>query len=844
MATLTEFFSASRYMPHGHCYFWEPKLVWAMVTSDLLIGISYLSIAFSLYGLIRKIRIPFSTTFLAFGAFIAACGATHFMEVWTLWHPTYWVSASIKAVTAAASVFTAAWLYPLRPKVIQLAHDARSSEKNRLELVKTNLQLASAVEELSAKQAEVTELVAKLQNTDRLKSQMFANVSHELRTPLALILGPLSQLASAGNLTDEQKEELAIADRNARTLLGTVNDLLDIAKLEAGKFQPLYSSTDLAQLAQQVCSRFRSLSGQLDLRLSVNTPPELKLESDSNMMEKILLNLVANAFKFTPRGGEIEVRLQMDGDDAWLRISDSGPGIPSNLRSSVFDRFRQLDGSTTRSFGGTGLGLAIVKDFVQLLGGEVSISDGHQGGCLVGVRIPLRAPQGTVVRPGVESERLLLNADLAVAALETHLPQPADAAQFELDDKRPLVLIVEDRPDMQHFLRQIFNPRYRILTAQNGQEGLRLTVQNRPDLILTDVMMPVLSGDQMVEWILRDEELKTIPIVLLTAKNDEKLRLRLLQMGARDFVVKPFHPEELLTRVHNLITMKMTKDVLSTEDSSASADVVSLASQMKELTVALKRALRSRDEFLSLASHELKTPLTSAYLQMQILDRRIDMGGKHIPTADELKSAYSLCLRQLNSMAALIDDLLDVSKIQLGKWSFQFAEVNLATLLQDVVSRYRDTLNRAGVALELSVPSNIVGMWDQHRIEQIFVNLLSNIIKYAPGKPARISAVQRGVFAEVEICDNGQGVPQEIQKKLFDRFERAAPRNVSGLGLGLYIIKGILDSHRGSIRIHSTPGSGACFLITLPLHATSELLDRQSGAGYGQDKQEVNSDGY
>src|SRR3989441_5733048 len=238
---LREIFTSGGFMPHGHCYLWRPGLVWLHVVSDSLIGLAYVAISVTLAYLVSRIRnIPFNWMFLGFGLFIVACGGTHFMEVWTLWQPRYWLSGDIKLITAAASLTTAFALPPLIPKVLAMIQDAKLSKERKQQLELANRELET--------------LNARLKELDELKMQFFANVSHELRTPLTLVLGPTEKILAAGGLTEEQRRGLEVVDHNARTLLKHVTDLLD-----AGKRTVNFLALDLEYLLPSTAAIFEYL---------------------------------------------------------------------------------------------------------------------------------------------------------------------------------------------------------------------------------------------------------------------------------------------------------------------------------------------------------------------------------------------------------------------------------------------------------------------------------------------------------------------------------------------------------------------------------------------------------
>jgi len=241
-----------------------------------------------------------------------------------------------------------------------------------------------------------------LEQALRAKDQFVANISHELRTPLTLIIGPVEKHAAAANLTDEQRRDLGVVARNARTLLKHVNDLLDLSKLEVGEMRSHYAEGDMARLGRLVASYFEVLAEERHIRYSVQMPESLPAQFNPEQLQRILLNLLSNAFKFTPDEGSVTLSVRAEEASAVFTVEDSGPGVPAEHREAIFERFRQVDGSTTRRHGGTGLGLAIVKEFVRLHHGDVTVCDAPAGEASFTVRIPLTAPGDVQVEPTAE----------------------------------------------------------------------------------------------------------------------------------------------------------------------------------------------------------------------------------------------------------------------------------------------------------------------------------------------------------------------------------------------------------------------------------------------------------
>lgn len=420
------------------------------------------------------------------------------------------------------------------------------------EVKDANRALKAAMEVLEQREAELARLNQRLTELDRLKTRFFANVSHELRTPLTLILAPLESRLRKPPGTDSEEEvrrENELMLRNARLLHRHVADLLDAAKLEAGEMNADWARLDLARLLRVMASHFESLAHDRGIAYRVDAPDSVVAEGDSEKLQRVLLNLLSNAFKFTPDGGEITVRLVELGSGARIEVRDTGPGVPADMREAVFERFQQVDSGTRRRQCGTGLGLSIVKDFVELHGGTVRIDEAPGGGALVCVALPLRAPAGTPLLAPV-----MFDPELDRQAIEALEAQPPDAiAASPADVRAPLVLVVEDNADMNAFIAAALRQHYRVARAFDGRDGLDKALALRPDLILTDVMMPTMGGDEMVLALRRHPEMVDVPIVMLTARADDELRVQLFKTGIQAWLGKPFAVDELLARVDGLL---------------------------------------------------------------------------------------------------------------------------------------------------------------------------------------------------------------------------------------------------------------------------------------------------
>jgi len=413
------------------------------------------------------------------------------------------------------------------------------------EVKEANRALKNALEDLERSRRDLAAMNERLSEMDQLKADFFANISHELRTPLTLILGPLGQRLDLQDLEPGLRSDLERMQRNARILLARVNDLLDLAKLDAGRMGLAFADVDLAQVVRLEASRFESHAESQGISFEVDAQGPLPARVDPEKVCRILANLLSNACRFTPRGGRIRVSLQGAPDRAVLAVEDTGPGIPEAMRSLVFDRFRQVVDGAERPQGGTGLGLAIVKEFAELHGGSVTLAGAPSGGALFRVELPLRSGE-----MGAGALPAWAHRDAAPAANPWASPvgpwgDPGPSA--------PRVLVVEDNPDMRDFLARTLTRTYRVTTAVDGEEGLRLALADPPDLVISDVMMPGMTGDRLVEELRAHTVTEDLPVILLTAKADDALRVRMLHLGVGDYLYKPFSFDELLARVGALL---------------------------------------------------------------------------------------------------------------------------------------------------------------------------------------------------------------------------------------------------------------------------------------------------
>lgn len=437
----------------------------------------------------------------------------------------------------------------------------------------TEIQLAQSV----AAQAAIAVQQARLYQTtrqqaeqllelDRQKTEFFQNISHEFRTPLTLTVGPLeTAVAQHQGLSYDQS---VVALRNSRRLLRLVNQLLDLQRLDAGRMQPSFRPCDLAEFVTQTVDSFRLYCERKGITVTTQLEPCSAVYLDLEKFDKVLYNLLSNAMKFTPSGGTINVVLQAAGDHCLLKVIDSGIGIREDQLPHLFQRFRQAEGSANRSYEGTGLGLALVKELVEMHGGQVTVESTYGAGATFTVWLQLgmaHLPPKQIIDIQAEMQTDRAAIELADVELESLLPEsPAEAELMEellpppsVPGSLPCILVVDDNPDLRAYVSDVLRTQgYRIVTARNGAEGFKMAQTRRPHLIVTDLMMPMVSGLDMIRMIRETEDLRGTPIILLTAKADEDTRIEGAERGADAYLSKPFNDRELLAEVRNLLALK------------------------------------------------------------------------------------------------------------------------------------------------------------------------------------------------------------------------------------------------------------------------------------------------
>ena len=800
------------------------------------------------------------------------------------------------------------------------------------------IQIGSAISNARAL-AEERRRAEALAELDRAKTMFFSNISHEFRTPLTLMLGPTEDALSSPEqaLTGDA---LRAVHRNELRLLRLVNALLDFSRIEAGRIRASYEPTDLAQLTRELTAVFRSAIERAGLAFDVACEPlGAPVSIDRQMWEKIVLNLLSNALKFTFDGG-ISVRLVRRDGAVELAVADTGIGIAGDELPRLFERFHRVEGARARTHEGSGIGLALTAELVKLHDGAIEVDSEVGRGTRFTVRIPEGGDRraGAAVDGAARAGRLSSGVNAFVEEAMRWLPsdEPAPlpsapgevsavAIPTELADAH--IVIADDNADMRDYLRRLLGGRWRVTVVADGERALDAARRTRPDLILTDVMMPNLDGFGLLRELRGDPALATVPVVMLSARAGEEARIDGIDAGADDYLIKPFSARELVARVSNMLQLARLRREVELERNRLAAfieqtpvgvvvwegpelrcrlanaafhriamrplpigepllalfpEIVGTetvervqrvlqggeAVDEPEQLVALRRAdgtihdgyyttsyrplhdargatigviavvievteqvraraaveasradavmaNRSKDEFLAMLGHELRNPLAPILTALELMRLR---------AGDVAVRERTIIERQTQHLAALVEDLLDVSRIARGMVELKRERLRLADVVAKSVETAAPMLEQQRHELVTDVPRELVVDADPARLTQVFANLLTNAAKYTdPGGRILVAAERRGDEIAATVTDTGRGIAADMLPRVFDLFvqeRQNLDRSRGGLGLGLAIVRNLVQLHGGRVEVASPgPGLGTTFTVQLPCAA-------------------------
>jgi signal transduction histidine kinase len=667
-----------------------------------------------------------------------------------------------------------------------------------------------------------------LAELDRAKTLFFSNISHELRTPLTLLLAPLDEILARGELEHVDRQSLEIARRGGSRLLKLVNSLLEFSRIEAGRTEAAFEPADLAALTTDLASMFRSAFERAGVTLAIDCDPTPEpVYVDRDKWEKIVLNLISNALKFT-FAGAVQVTQRTRTDHIQLQVTDSGCGIAPQDLVRVFERFFRGRAPQTRTHEGSGIGLSLVQELVKLHGGTIDARSEVGQGTTMTVRIPRGSAHlnaSRIVAPRhAPASRAGLHA-FVEEALGWLPDQPLNGATLELPADRPTppvaslhnepladILVVDDNADMRSYLCRLLEQRWQTEGATDGLSALERIRRRAPDLVIADVMMPRLDGFGLLRALREDQATAQIPIMLLSARAGEEASAEGLRAGADDYIIKPFSGRELIARVDARLAQAR------------------LRAAERRGRDAAEQANQARDEFFAMLSHELRTPL------MAVLGWTALLKGSRLGPED-MAYAVDIIERNGRTQRRMIDDLLDVSRIVTDRLRIDARPIpSLAPVIAMVVDSFRPVAHGKGLTVVTDLATDAGPLRaDPERLQQVAWNLLSNAIHFTPpGGRIEVCCSRQDREAVLYVRDTGRGISPDAVPHIFERYWQAGsagPRR-QGLGLGLAIAHKIVELHTGSIEAASEgEGRGSAFSVRLPI--AEELQGIEPGVPAG-----------
>ena len=678
--------------------------------------------------------------------------------------------------------------------------------------------------ELDGRNHELDESYQRLSQLDRLKSAFFANISHELRTPLTLIISPIEDLLrSAAALPGHARDCLEIARQNALRLLKLISDLLDIVRLEEGRAQLHKELMDLAVFVPAMADSVKHLATVKGLTLKTDFPTvPLVVSADPAGLEKIVLNILTNAIKFTPQGGCISVRCQKQENLAVVEIEDTGIGIPEQSLPHIFDRFHQVDGSSTRKYQGVGIGLALARDLAQQHGGRLSAKSQVGRGTTFRIELPAEDAAVATVKPGEPAAADPIAKIYKAANRAVTLSTDQVVAADETGAGEHLVLVVDDEPDMRRFLVGAVAKDHRAIQAGDGPSGLELARQKRPDLVLLDLMLPGMDGLDVCGAIKGNPATKSTKVVLLTARTDEQSKITALERGADDFMTKPFSTTELQTRLRNLIRAAELEEQLRAHNEKLQATLKKL--QETEVQLVQSEKMNALGKLSAGLLHEINNPLNFTFMALQVAEQE---AGEN----ESLKETLKDIDQGMNRIRGVISDLRAFAH---PSELAHKAPFDLNDALTSALQLTAHELGQFPVERQGMEQVKALGMKTQ--VVHVFMNLLMNSADALKAKAAAkspestadgpprivVSCAPRGDRLAVSVRDNGVGVRKEDLPRLLEPFFTTKQVG-QGMGLGLSICHTIVKNHGGEITISSEQGKWTEVSFDLPVEAPAPV---------------------
>jgi two-component system sensor histidine kinase ChiS len=763
-----------------------------------------------------------------------------------------WMAATIAGCTLlflSATMLISVFDSRLASSTAKLAQSLLASNES----LKAEIHERSRAEQtLQQTNIELLDMKLAAESANRAKGEFLANVSHELRTPLTLILAPIEQLLHFEQAPTSWRIQIERVQRNAMLLLNRVNDILDFSKAEADKFEVRWEAVNLLELISTLTGDATPMAESKSCKLECHVDPALATVClDRGHFEKIMLNLLSNALKFTPSGGSIRVEAKLIESDMFeFSITDSGMGIAQDKLQQLFNRFHQIDNSMTRAHSGTGIGLALVKELAELLGGTVGVESTLGQGSRFFVRLPRGTDRLDAAdieksqRPLTASESMLRHVRFREGQNKSQRSDEQDKESEKNAESAtlPVVLVADDNSDMREYITELLKTECHILTAVNGEEAWEKLQRHRVDVVLSDVMMPELDGLGLTARIKKAPNFSHLPVILVTARGGTDASVSGLETGADDYIAKPFSPVELRARVKAAIRMAQVQAQLREKSREAGMAIVAtgilhnLGNILNGVTISsgliqekLHHSKIPKLQKVAQLLHEHQNDLPSFISE--------DSRGQVLPAfitqlSEHLEAELNGLIKEVEALRACTEHVAGVittqQKFAMPNSGMQ-EMVSGNELMERALILSRGAFEMRGVDVICDFACGTSVSVDCNKVLQILLNLIANARHAVQAMPGMHKCVWlRTRFAgdriQLEVQDNGVGI---ASKHLPLMFNQGFTTKEDGHGVGLHSSANWAREMGGTLTCHSDGlGFGATFILALLLDVKNNTTDK------------------
>lgn len=650
--------------------------------------------------------------------------------------------------------------------------------------------------------------VERLKDLEEMKDKFFANISHDFKTPIAVAMGSLEEIKRETLPTETvQRRAVIAAESSLNKLLAMVGDLLDVIKAESGTLKMEWVSVDPVEILKQWIQPFLVLASKKSLRLNIknNVNRDIKIPLDVSKFERVIQNLLSNALKFTnySKSRENLIEIQLRSDKAWyyIEVHDSGMGIPDDEKPMVFERYYQTTKTSLKHHGGSGIGLSFVKEMVENHNGTITVKDSDYGGVKFVIALPLKQNVEVTGNYFVGNDVDEYGETYSVE-FPRHAPERINESLFT-------ILVAEDNPEVANITLAAVEKEFNVYMVENGQEAFEFIQNNAIDCLVTDIVMPIMRGEELVKKVRDYNKTKDLPILVLSSQSDENTVVELLKEGANDYVTKPFKREVLLARIYGQIEKHKSSQWIAQNEK-----VIELGMLASGIAHQIRNGLHAMKNQISYYEK------TAQRIEHNIHELSEDQRHK---IKDRLEQCNGMMMRALNRIDSLT---ASVNSYALG--SKQAIEITLNDSLTLMKELLADKIKSSAVTIELNVQDNLkfTGYTSFHEvIINLFVNAIDACQHDGTGK-IMLKAKESREIIRIEIEDNGSGIKKDSLDRIWQPFFTTKDPD-KGTGLGLYIVRDIIQGqHGGKLSVHSDgEGKGAKFVIEIPKIAKEATQD-------------------